>query len=304
MKMRVFFTGGSGKAGRYAIQHLMAQGHRVVNADRVPSGLACSELLIDLCDAGQVIGAMSQFTDFHELEPGTGVPRYDAVVHFAAVPRVMIGTDAECFRQNTLSTYNVIEAAVKLGIPKIIFASSETTYGVCFADGEVKPDYVPVDEDHPTVPHDSYAMSKVCNEVSARSFQARSGADIYGLRINNVIEPHEYAENFPAFMKDAATRRRNIFAYIDARDLGHMVDCCLRTDGLGYEVFNVANDDMSVNITSDEVIARFYDGVPVRRDMRADETFFANDKAKRMVGFAPQHSWQDVLDSKGKPHED
>ncbi|MEL7181804.1 MAG: NAD(P)-dependent oxidoreductase [Pseudomonadota bacterium] len=293
--MRVFFTGGSGKAGRHAISYLQAQGHMVVNADRVPSGLDVSELLIDLCDAGQVIGAMSQYADFHELEPGTGVPKYDAVVHFAAVPRVMIGTDGECFRQNTLSTYNVIEAAVKLGIPKVIFASSETTYAVCFADGELKPDYVPIDEDHPTVPHDSYAMSKVCNEATARSFQARSGIDIFGLRINNVIEPHEYADQFPAFMDDPALRRRNIFAYIDARDLGHMVDCCLKTDGLGYEVFNVANDDMSVGISSDEVIARFYEGVPVKRQMRPDETFYANDKAKRMVGFAPKHSWREVL---------
>ena len=293
--MRVFFTGGSGKAGRHAITYLQAQGHTVVNADRVPSGLHVSELLIDLCDAGQVIGAMSQYADFHELEPGTGVPKYDAVVHFAAVPRVMIGTDGECFRQNTLSTYNVIEAAVKLGIPKVIFASSETTYAVCFADGELKPDYIPIDEDHPTVPHDSYAMSKVCNEVTGRSFQARTGIDIYGLRINNVIEPHEYATQFPAYMHDPALRRRNIFAYIDARDLGHMVDCCLHTDGLGYEVFNVANDDLSVAITSDEVIARFYQGVPVKRAMRVDETFYANDKAKRMVGFAPKHSWREVL---------
>ncbi|WP_342078527.1 NAD(P)-dependent oxidoreductase [Yoonia sp. SS1-5] len=293
--MRVFFTGGSGKAGKWAIRHLQQQGHRVLNVDRVASGLDCSELLVDLCDPGQVIGAMSQFADFHELDEGTGVPRYDAVVHFAAVPRVMIGTDGECFRQNTQSTYNVIEAATKLGIPKIIFASSETTYGVCFADGEVLPDYVPVDEDHPTVPHDSYAMSKVCNEVTGRSFQARSGADIYGLRINNVIEPDEYATNFPAFLDDPATRRRNIFAYIDARDLGHMVDCCLRTDGLGYQVFNVANDDMSVSISTDEVRARFYPDVPLQRPMRPDETFYANDKAKRLVGFAPQHSWREVL---------
>ena len=294
--MRVFFTGGSGKAGRHAITYLQAQGHTVINADRVPSGLDVSELLIDLCDAGQVIGAMSQFTDFHELEAGTGVPKYDAVVHFAAIPRVMIGSDGECFRQNTLSTYNVIEAATKLGIPKVIFASSETTYGVCFADGEVKPAYVPIDEDHPTVPQDSYAMSKVCNEATARSFQARSGADIYGLRINNVMDMEDYALHFPSFMQYPARRRRNIFAYIDARDLGHMVDCCLKTDGLGYEVFNVANDDMSVNITSDEVIAQFYKGVPVKRQMRPNETFYANDKAKRMVGFAPKHSWREVLE--------
>ncbi|MHA6262434.1 NAD-dependent epimerase/dehydratase family protein [Arenibacterium sp. CAU 1754] len=293
--MRVFFTGGSGKAGKWAIRHLQACGHRVTNVDLVPSGLDCSELLIDLCDAGQVIGAMSQFTEGAELDEGTGVPTYDAVVHFAAIPRVMIGTDGECFRQNTVTTYNVIEAAVKLGIPKVIFASSETTYAVCFADGELKPHFVPIDETHPTVPHDSYAMSKVCNEMTAKSFQARSGTDIYGLRINNVIEPDEYAKMFPAFMENPALRRRNIFAYIDARDLGHMVDCCLKTGGLGYEVFNVSNDDMSVGITSDKVIERFYQGVEVRGEMGADETFYSNKKAKELVGFLPKHSWRDVL---------
>ena len=290
--MRIFFTGGSGKAGKHAIRHLQDAGHHVTNIDRVPSGLPDTpELLIDLCDSGQVMSAMTQWADFDELD---APPQpYDAVVHFAAVPRILIGTDGECFRQNTLSTYNVIEAATKLGIRKIIFASSETTYGVCFAAGEVKPEYIPVDEEHPTVPHDSYAMSKVCNEATGRSFQARTGADIYALRINNVIEPHEYAENFPAYVKDASLRRRNIFAYIDARDLGEMVRCCLETDGLGYQVFNVANEDSSVAMKSAEVAARFYAGVRQTREMGEYETFYAVDKAKKMLGFQPRHGWRD-----------
>ncbi|MEY2444830.1 MAG: hypothetical protein QOE00_1410, partial [Ilumatobacteraceae bacterium] len=259
--MRVFFTGGSGKAGRHAIRHLVDQGHRVVNGDMVPLGdPAVADLRIDLTDAGQVFNALSAYAGFDELEPGTGVPTYDAVVHFAAIPAILVRPDNETFRINALSTYNVLDAAVKLGIRKVIFASSETTYGICFADGEVRPDYVPIDEEHPTVPHDSYAMSKVVNEATARSFQARTGIDVYGLRINNVIEPHEYETKFPAFLADPGLRRRNIFAYIDARDLGHMVDCCLRTDGLGYEVFNVSNDDTSVGITSEEVYERFYSG--------------------------------------------
>jgi nucleoside-diphosphate-sugar epimerase len=294
--MRVFFTGGSGKAGRHAVEHLVQQGHRVTNADLVPLGRDdVADLRVDLTDSGQVFDALTAYARHDELEPGTGVPRYDAVVHFAAIPAILLRPDNETFRINVLSTYNVIEAAVKLGVPKVIFASSETTYGICFADGEVRPDYVPVDEDHPTVPEDSYAMSKVANEATARSFQARSGIDIYGLRINNVIEPHEYASIFPAFVADPALRRRNIFAYIDARDLGQMVDRCLRTDGLGYEVFNVANDDTSVGITSEEIYQRFYEGVPRRRPIGGFETFYANDKAKRLVGFAPRHSWRDLV---------
>jgi len=238
---------------------------------------------------------MASYAGFDELDPGTGVPKFDAVVHFAAIPRLLLTSDNECYRVNTLGTYNVIDAAVKLGVKKIVFASSETTYGVCFADGERKPDYLPIDEDHSVIPEDSYAMSKVVNEVTARSFQRRTGVDIYGLRINNVIEPHEYSQNFPAYMKDPDLRRRNIFAYIDARDLGQMVDRCLATDGLGFEIFNVSNDDHSVALTTAELIKAYYDGVPVC-EMGETETFYSNKKAKTLLGFQPQHSWRQYLD--------
>jgi nucleoside-diphosphate-sugar epimerase len=295
--MRLFFTGGSGKAGRHAVDYLIGQGHRVLNVDLKPlDHPRVDNRIADITNAGQMFDVMASYAGFDELEPGTGVPRFDAVVHFAAIPRLLLTADNECYRVNTLGTYNVIDAAVKLGIKKIIFASSETTYGVCFADGERKPDYLPVDEDHPVVPEDSYAMSKVVNEVTARSFQRRSGFDIYGLRINNVIEPHEYTQNFPAYMADPSVRRRNIFAYIDARDLGHMVDRCLATDGLGFEIFNVSNDDHSVKLKSSELIEKYYGGVPVN-DVGENETFYSNKKAKRLLGYDPKHSWRMYLDA-------
>jgi len=116
-----------------------------------------------------------------------------------------------------------------------------------------------------------------------------------GLRINNVIEPHEYADMFPAFLADPSLRRRNLFAYIDTRDLGQMVERCLEVDGLGYQVFNVANADMSVAATTKEVRDRFYDGVTLSRQMGRDETFYSIDKARELLGYAPQHSWREVL---------
>jgi nucleoside-diphosphate-sugar epimerase len=142
-------------------------------------------------------------------------------------------------------------------------------------------------------------MSKVAGEVTARSFQARTGADVYGLRINNVIEPDEYREMFPPFLVDPSLRRRNLFAYIDVRDLGQLVQHCLEVDGLGYEVFNVANADLSVAATTQELQHRFYDGVEVRREMGRDETFYAIDKARDLLGFTPRHSWRQVLTDPG-----
>ncbi|MDQ2757645.1 MAG: NAD(P)-dependent oxidoreductase [Actinomycetota bacterium] len=293
--MRIFFTGGSGKAGRHVATHLADQGHHVTNADLAPLGHpAVADLKVDLTDIGETYSALAGLARAEELEQAQK-PVYDAVVHFAAVPAILLTSDARTYATNVLSTYNVLEAATRLGIRKIVFASSETTYGICFAQGEQRPQYLPVDEDHPTVPEDSYAMSKVANEVTARSFAARTGADVYGLGINNVIEPHEYAELFPRFLADPSLRRRNIFAYIDTRDLGQMVQRCLEVDGLGYEVFNVANADLSVAATTTQVRDRFYDGVELRRPLGRDETFYSIDKARELLGYAPQHSWRDVL---------
>ncbi len=297
--MRIFFTGGSGKAGKHVAPYLAEQGHQVTNADLVPLGHpAVADLRVDLTDAGETYSALAGLATMDELELGQK-PTYDAVVHFAAVPAILLTSDAKTYATNVLSTYNVLEAATRLGVRKIVFASSETTYGICFAQGERRPLYVPVDEDHPTVPEESYAMSKVAGEVTARSFQARTGADIYGLRINNVIEPHEYADMFPAFLADPSLRRRNIFAYIDTRDLGQMVQRGLEVDGLGYQIFNVADADMSVAATTQEVRNRFYSEVELRREMGRDETFFAIDKARDLLGYEPQHSWRDVLPDPG-----
>ncbi|MBN9098710.1 MULTISPECIES: NAD(P)-dependent oxidoreductase [unclassified Pseudonocardia] len=298
--MRIFFTGGSGKAGHHVAPYLASRGHQVTNADLTPLGHAdVTDLRVDLTNAGEVYSALAGVPtqdDFDDPGPTPhGGSAYDAVVHFAAIPRPLLTSDQATYATNVLAHYNVLEAATALGVRKIVFASSETTYGICFGRGERRPLYVPVDEEHPVVPEDSYAMSKVAGEVTARSFHARTGADVYGLRINNVIEPHEYAELFPAFLDDPALRRRNLFAYIDTRDLGQMTLRCLETDGLGFEVFNVANADMSVAATTSEIIDRFYDGVEVRRPMGRDETFYSIDKARRLLGYEPEHSWRDVL---------
>ncbi len=289
---RILFTGGSGKAGRHVVPYLLDRGHRVVNVDLVPlAHPGVDNLTADITDSGQMFNVMTSYANFDELEPGTGVPRFDAVVHFAAVPRILIRPDNETFRVNTIGTYNVVEAAVKLGIRKIVIASSETTYGVCFADGEVNPRVLPLEEDYDVDPMDSYGLSKVVNEKTARAFQRRSGFDIYALRIGNVIEPHEY-DRFPGFFAHPEVRRRNVFCYIDARDLGQIVDRCLAAEGLGFQVFNAGNDTNSVNIPSKELAARFFPGVPLTRELGEHEALYSNRKIREVLGFVEEHDWR------------
>ena len=293
---RILFTGGSGKAGRHVVPWLLERGHRVVNADLVPLAAAgVDNLTVDITDSGQMFNALTSYAGFDELEPGTGVPRFDAVVHFAAVPRILIRPDNETFRINTVGTYNVIEAAVKLGIRKLVIASSETTYGICFADGRADPASLPLEEDYDVDPMDSYGLSKVVNEVTARAFARRSGADIYALRIGNVVEPHEYAEHFPTYFANPEMRRRNAFCYIDARDLGQIVHRCLQTDGLGYQVFNAGNDTNGMNIPTAELAARVFPGVPVTRAMGENEALFSNRKIRELLGFREEHDWRQYV---------
>jgi nucleoside-diphosphate-sugar epimerase len=291
--MRIFFTGGSGKAGKHVIPYLLEQGHRVMNVDLTPlNHPGVDNLIADITDSGQMFNAMSSYAGLDELEAGSGVPKFDAVVHFAAVPRILIKPDNETFRVNTIGTYNVIEAAVKLGIKKIIIASSETTYGICFSDGETNPQSLPLEEDYDVDPMDSYGLSKVVNEKTARSFQRRSGFDIYALRIGNVIEPHEYAVNFPHYFKSPEVRRRNAFCYIDARDLGQIVDLCLQKDGLGYQVFNAGNDHNGAILPTKDLAEKFFPGVPFTREMGEHEALFSNLKIREMLGFKEQHNWR------------
>lgn len=292
-KKRIFFTGGTGKAGKYVIPYLLNQGHRVMNVDLKPlDHPGVDNLIADITDSGQMFNAMSSYAGLDELEAGNGVPKFDAVVHFAAVPRIQINPDNETFRVNTMGTYNVIEAAVKLGIKKIIIASSETTYGVCFSEGQTDPKVLPLEEDYDVDPMDSYGLSKVVNEKTARSFQRRSGFDIYALRIGNVIEPHEYTELFPGYFKNPEVRRRNAFCYIDARDLGQIVDLCLAKDGLGYQVFNAGNDHNGAIIPSKELADRFFPGVPLTRELDEHEALFSNRKIREVLGFKEQHNWR------------
>ncbi|MEJ8472692.1 NAD-dependent epimerase/dehydratase family protein [Roseibium algae] len=293
---RILFTGGTGKAGRHVIPYLLERGHQVVNVDLKPlDHPGVDNLIADITQSGEMFNVMTSYANFSELEPGTGVPSFDAVVHFAAVPRILINPDNKTFETNTMGTYNVIEAAVKLGIKKIVIASSETTYGVCFADGIADPDVLPVEEDYDVNPMDSYGLSKVVNEKTARSFQRRSEADIYALRIGNVIEPHEYGR-FRDFCANPAQRRRNIFCYIDARDLGQIVDRCLEKDGLGYQVFNAGNDTNSVDMPNSEILKRFFPNVPLSRELGDNEALFSNKKIRDVLGFKEEHDWRQYVD--------
>lgn len=287
-------------AGRHCIPYLLDQGHQVLNVDLTPlPHPTVHTLKADLTDSGQTFNALSSHFHLSHYEnprrpDGSGVQTPDAVIHFAAYARNMLVPDSECFRGNVLSTYNVIEAACKLGINKIIIASSETTYGVCFAQGDCDYHSFPLEEDsYDNDPEDTYATSKLCGERCARSFARRfPGTDIYALRIGNVIEPHEYESDFPGYVEKPETRKRNAWSYIDARDLGQICDLCVKKDGLGFQIFNATNDTITTKIPTKEYLQKVCPDTPITREMGEWEAPLTNKKIRDILGFKEEHNWR------------
>ena len=292
MSKRVIFTGGSGKAGRHSVPYLVNRGYEVRNLDLVP--LECpgvNTLITDLTDSGETFNALSMHFGSEGLNTGAGPAPVDAVVHFAAIPSLLLKPDNKTFEVNVISTYNVLEAALKLGIRKVIIASSETTYGVCFAEGDKDFHSFPLEEDYDIDPMDSYGLSKVVNEKTARAFAMRKGADIYALRIGNVIEPHEY-DRFPGFLADPPSRKRNAWSYIDARDLGQIVHLCIEKDGLGFQVFNAVNDTITANQPTRDFLKRWAPNTPIHRELGEFEAPLSNRKIREVLGFKEEHNWR------------
>ncbi|WP_430249801.1 NAD-dependent epimerase/dehydratase family protein [Neorhizobium sp. DAR64860/K0K1] len=288
----IVFTGGTGKAGKHAVSYLLAKGYSVLNVDLKPLDMpGVNTLITDITDSGQVFNALTTHFGFSGFEDGAPPSAPDAVVHFAAVPRVLIEPDNKTFEANVMGTYNVLEAAMKLGVRKVVIASSETTYGVCFAEGDKNFHAFPLEEDYDSDPMDSYGLSKVVNEKTARAFAMRYGADVYALRIGNVIEPDEY-DNFADFLEQPMSRKRNAWSYIDARDLGQIVHLCLEKGGLGYQVFNAVNDTITAELPTAEFLAKYCPDTPVWREMGRDEAPLSNRKAREVLGFREEHPWR------------
>ncbi|GFF24452.1 hypothetical protein IFM46972_01045 [Aspergillus udagawae] len=289
MGLRVIITGGSGKAGQHVIAELLKAGHTVLNLDLLP------------CPNDKVFSAMSgQFALSEPFPPGLP-PTPDAVIHLAGYSRNMLAPDDETFRANTVSTYNVIEAACKLGIRKIIIASSVTVYGVSFALGDTEYPSFPVDEEVDTNPTDTYAIAKVCGERVARGFAGRFGADIYVFRIGRVIAPEEYEQQlFHSYVYEPEKWKAHGWSYTDARDLGRMCDLGLRKSGLGFQIFNATNDTITSTTPTEEFLKQQCPNVPFTRQMEEFEAPLTNSKIKSVLGFKEEHPWRNYFPFKAE----
>src|SRR6478752_623202 len=278
--MRIAVTGSTGKLGSVVADELRAAGHTVIGMDVVgPRG--SNFVQIDLTDYGQVVDALG------------GVDRttpFDAVVHLAAIPAPGIRSDVATFHNNMPSTFNVFWAAARLGIRRIVYASSETVLGLPF---DVPPPYIPVDEEYPGRPESVYSIVKVLEEQLATELvRWHPDLSITALRFSNVMVPEDYAE-FPSFDADARGRKWNLWGYIDARDGAQAIERALEVAPPGFDRFIIAAADTVMSRPNAELIAEVFPDVPVKGEIGEHDTLLSIHRARRLLGYAPRYSWRD-----------
>lgn len=274
---KIAVTGGSGKLGRKVVQELLAHGFKVTNLDlfQTPEA-ACHTQQVDLCDLGTTVDAISG---------------HDAVIHLAAICQARVVPPADTFRANLLSTFNVFHAAKLLGIGRVVWASSETTLGLPWSK-QTPPRYVPVDEDHFPHPTTHYGLSKHLGEVIADWYAQREPMSFVGLRFSNIMDVQDYAA-FPGYSNDPLERVWNLWAYIDSRDAAQACRLALTAEIAGSENFIISSPDTVMTRPTMELLREVFPDVEVRSPLQGFDTPLVNDKARRLLGYNPQHSWRD-----------
>ncbi|WP_203580071.1 NAD-dependent epimerase/dehydratase family protein [Microbacterium hibisci] len=278
--MRIALTGSSGKLGTVVARELRAAGYDVIGLDLV--GTRGPDFVqVDLTDYGQVVDALAAVNDRHD--------GFDAVVHLGAIPAPGIRSDVATFHNNMTATFNVFWAAVRLGIRRLVYASSETVLGLPF---DVPPPYIPVDEEYPPRPESVYSLVKTLEErMAVELVRWHPDLSITGLRFSNVMVPEDY-EAFPSYDDDAATRKWNLWGYIDARDGAHAVQRALEVAPPGFETYIIAAADTVMSRPNAELVAEVFPGVETR-EFGEHDTLLSIGKARRLLGYDPQHSWRD-----------
>ena len=177
--MTVLVTGGAGYIGSHMVLALAEAGESVVVIDNLSTGFSTSlpegvPLFIgDAADENLVEGVIAA----HGVE---------SIVHFAGsvvVPDSM-RDPLGYYRNNTMTTRSLLNAAVKCGVNRFIFSSTAAVYG--------NPERMPVTEDAPTRPMSPYGSSKLMTEIMLHDVAAAHGMNYVVLRYFNVAgaDPH------------------------------------------------------------------------------------------------------------------
>jgi UDP-glucose 4-epimerase len=286
--MKILITGGLGRVGSMVSARLQTS-HEVVILDAAEPGSR------ELGEASYFRGSVSDAEAVTQAMHGV-----DAVVHLAALFKYFPERHRDFVEVNYRGTFNVLEAAVKCGVGKVILASSICAYGFIFWARKQIPEYFPIDEEHPTHPNDLYGLTKLQGEQLCRAYAERYGLQAVALRLATVWFPADldHTRRYFEWLKNPELAINHIWNYVDARDVAQAVDLALAYEGPPFDVFNIGADEVAARVDSMELVRRYYPGVPAIKNtgeflLRPRAALFGNTNAKDVLGFCPHFTWRD-----------
>lgn len=277
----VVVTGALGRAGTWAADRLAREGYQVTAVDLDHPGWEIQARdhidfrAVDLTDGGETYCLLA------ELDP-------DAVVHYAALPTPTRHAASRVFETNTMSTFNVLDAAGRQGA-QVVWTSSESAYGYPFQAEPTLPPELPITEDHPLEPEDPYGTSKAAGEEVAKMVARRDGVDVVSLRPSWVQYPGEYT--CLGARDDLAAGVGNFWSYIDVRDLASAAVAALETDVGGHEALNIAAADTYLEQPVIEACEAFFGEAPAS-SLTGLESALSIDRARRVIDWEPRYDWR------------
>jgi UDP-glucose 4-epimerase len=245
--MKIAVTGGAGYIGSTLVKNLLDQHIEVVSIDDLSRGSYNHLKNIGADEKARLIQGDIRDTEVLEKE----FRGSDAIAHLAAIPGLVLCRERpkEAISVNIYGTHQVLEAARKLDIEKVVFCSSAAVYG--------KPNTIPVKEEHPLRPLNLYGVTKLAGEKLMEVYHENHGMETISLRFGNVYGVGLYTNYdtvVPKFIKQAMTGQAlTVFGdgkstrdFVHVEDIVQAITLALDVKGLGGEAYNVGGETISI----------------------------------------------------------
>ena len=284
--MKIVVTGATGLLGKATSTHLVEAGHEVISVDKKAGEFAQGSELI--------VGDLTDLDFCDKVISGA-----DGVVHLGAIPNPTDARQFNVFQNNTVSTFAVFTAAAQAKVKTVVYASSLSAYGFAYSDEWSSPLYAPVDEAHPFIFEESYALSKEVNERSALMWSRRCKTAFVGMRFpwtNTPEKTLELARRFndednlppdPRFPKGIVAKI--LWTYLDLRDAVTAIEVVLNSNITGASVYNFAAPDIMAKAPTAELMAKFHPSTEIRSPLTGHVAPLSSQSFVDTFGYAPRH---------------
>ena len=285
--MRILVTGTAGKVGAQVAREFLAHGYQVRGLDKnaPPDDLKnkIEPVYADLSDRLALLRASENC---------------EAIAHLAAIPNPSRTSDETIFQTNVTGTQFVLAAAEAHQIKRVALASTCCTFGIFFAHHRFDPQYLPMNEAHPTLPQDLYGLSKVLNEETARAYTRRCGMATICLRLTTVMdfEHDRHRQWWKRGLGSDKDKRSDLWTYIELRDAARAFRLAVENapDNQSHTLLVAAPDVFSAHDCRHLAQKHFPSLAPSVQGQGPTDSLYNTQAAQNAIGFRAEYNWRDV----------